>query len=215
MFGNTSSKIKHLAVKYLKAHKFRVDDYIKIENHKSSSSSSDDVMFFADHHGNLKIANSLNAKNINTKSLTTISEKFYLPSTYTASTTLTSNDVLDVKHIIVSPTTPSVATNLTLPTAAQLLSAATVLLCRTPCVPSITQKGDWFIFTITNNSPSIYCGTSADVTLVAGTGVTITGVANGLDSLCSGAAEFGLYFTNVSSTSAAVTILRLSGKSNP
>jgi len=213
MLGNLS-KIKHLSVKYLKAHKFRVDDYIKIENSKSSS-SSDDVMFLADHHGNIKIANSLNAKNINTKSLNTISEKFYLPSTYTASATLSSTDVLDIKHIIVSPATPSVATNLTLPTAAQLLSAATVLLCRTPCVPSTTQKGDWFIFIITNNSPSIYCGTSADVTLVAGTGVTITGVANGLDSLCSGAAEFGLYFTNVSSSTAAVTILRLSGKSNP
>jgi len=214
MLGNLSSKIKHLSVKYLKAHKFRVDDYIKIENSKSSS-SSDDVVFLADHHGNVKIANSLTAKNVNTKSLNTISEKFYLPSTYTASATLSSADVLDIKHIIVSPTTPSVATNLTLPTAAQLLSAAIVLLCRTPSVPSTTQKGDWFIFTITNNSPSIYCGTSTDVTLVAGIGVTITGVANGLDSLCSGAAEFGLYFTNVTSSGAAVTILRLSGKSNP
>lgn len=215
MLGNLSSKLKHLSVKYLKAHKFRVDDYIKIENTKSSSSSSDDVMFFADHHGNVKIANSLTVKNINTKSLNTISEKFYLPSTYTISATLTSNDVLDIKHIIVSPTTPSVATNLTLPTAAQLLSSATVLLCRTPCVPSNTQRGDWFIFTITNNSSSIYCGTSADVTLVAGTGVTITGATNGLDSLCSGAAEFGLYFTSVSSSTPSVTILRLSGKSNP
>ena len=214
MLGNLSSKIKHLSVKYLKAHKFRVDDYIKIENSKSSSSSSDDVMFLADHHGNVKIANTLTAKNVNTKSLTTISEKFYLPSTYTASATLTSNDILDIKHIIVSPTTPSVATNLTLPSASQLLSAATILLCRAPCVPTTSQRGDWFIFTVTNNSPDIYCGTAADVTLVAGVGVTITGASNGLDSLCSGGAHFGLYFTNVTSAGAAVTILRLSGQSD-
>jgi len=214
MLENLSSKMKHLSVKYLKAHKFRVDDYIKIENSKSSSSSSDDVMFLADHHGNVKIANSLTAKNVNTKSLTNISEKFYLPSTYTASSTLTSNDVLDIKHIVVTPTTPSVATNLTLPSASQLLSAATVLLCRTPCVPSTTQRGDWFIFTVTNNSPDVYCGTTADVTLVAGTGVTITGSSNGLDSLCSGGAHFGLYFTSVSSSTPAVTILRLSGQSD-
>lgn len=214
MLGNLNSKIKHLSVKYLKAHKFRVDDYIKIENSKSSSSSSDNIMFLADNHGNVKIANSLSAKNVYTKSLTNISEKFYLPSTYTTSTTLTSNDVLDIKHIIVTPTTPSVATNLTLPTASQLLSSATVLLCRTPCVPSITQRGDWFIFTITNNSSDIYCGTTSDVTLVAGIGVTIIGASNGLDSLCSGGAHFGLYFTNVSSATPAVTILRLSGKSD-
>ena len=214
MLGNLSSKIKHLSVKYLKAHKFRVDDYIKIENSKSSSNSSDDVMFLADHHGNVKIANTLTAKNVNTKSLTTISEKFYLPSTYTASATLSSNDILDIKHIIVSPTTPSVATNLTLPSASQLLSAATILFCRTPCVPTTSQKGDWFIFTVTNNSPDIYCGTTADVTLVAGVGVTITGASNGLDSLCSGGAHFGLYFTNVTSSGAAVTILRLSGQSD-
>ena len=214
MLENLTSKFKHLSVKYLKAHKFRVDDYIKIENCKSSSSSSDNVMFLADHRGNVKIANSLSTKNTNTKSLTTISEKFYLPSTYTTSSTLTSADVLDIKHIIVSPTTPSVATNLTLPTSSQLLSAATILLCRTPCVPSTTQKGDWFIFTVTNNSPDIYCGTTSDVTLVAGTGVTITGSANGLDSLCSGGAHFGLYFTNVTSLGAAVTILRLSGQSD-
>lgn len=214
MLGNLSSKLKHLSVKYLKVHKFRVDDYIKIENSKSSSSSSDDVMFLADHHGNVKIANSLTTKNIYTKSLTTISEKFYLPSTYTASASLTSNDVLDIKHIIVTPTTPSVPTNLTLPTAVQLLSAATALLCRTPCVPTTSQRGDWFIFTITNNSPTVYCGTTADVTLVAGVGVTITGATNGLDSLCSGGAQFGLYFTNVTSSGAAVTVLRLSGQSD-
>jgi len=214
MLESLCSKLKHLSVKYLKAHKLRVDDYIKIENSKSSSCSSDDVMFVADNHGNVKIANSLTAKNVNTKTLTTISEKFYLPSTYTASSTLTSNDVLDIKHIIVSPTTPSVATNLTLPTALQLLSAATALLCRPPCVPTTSQKGDWFIFTITNNSPDIYCGTTSDVTLVAGVGVTITGAANGLDSLCSGGAHFGLYFTNVTSSGAAVTILRLSGQSD-
>lgn len=214
MLENLSSKLKHLSVKYLKAHKFRVDDYIKIENSKSSSSSSDDVMFLADHHGNVKIANSLTAKNVNTKSLTTISEKFYLPSTYTVSTTLTSNDVLDIKHIIVTPTTPSVATNLTLPSAAQLLSAATVLLCRTPCVPTTSQRGDWFIFTVTNNSPDIYCGTTSDVTLIANVGITIIGASNGLDSLCSGGAQFGLYFTNVTSLGAAVTIIRLSGQSN-
>ena len=214
MLENLTSKIKHLSVKYLKAHKFRVDDYIKIENCKSLSSSSDDVMFLADHHGNVKIANTLTTKNVITKSLTNISEKFYLPSTYTVSSTLTSNDVLDIKHIIVTPTTPSVATNLTLPTAAQLLSAATVLLCRTPCVPSTTQKGDWFIFTITNNSPDVYCGTTADVTLIASTGITIIGAANGLDSLCSGGAHFGLYFTNSTSSGAAVTILRLSGQSD-
>jgi hypothetical protein len=213
MLGNLSSKLKHLSVKYLKAHKFRVDDYIKIENCKSSS-STDDVMFLADRHGNVKIANSLNAKNVYTRSLTNVSEKFYIPSTYTVSTLLTSNDLFEIKHIIVTPTTPSVATNLTLPTASQLLSAATVLLCRTPCVPTTSQRGDWFIFTITNNSSDVYCGTSADVTLVAGTGVTITGADNGLDSLCSGAACFGLYFTNVSSNSAAVTVLRLSGQSN-
>lgn len=214
MLESLCSKLKHLSVKYLKAHKLRVDDYIKIENSKSSSCSSDDVMFVADNHGNVKIANSLTAKNVNTKTLTTISEKFYLPSTYTASSTLTSNDVLDIKHIIVSPTTPSVATNLTLPTALQLLSAATALLRRPPCVPTTSQKGDWFIFTITNNSPDIYCGTTSDVTLVAGVGVTITGASNGLDSLCSGGAHFGLYFTNVTSSGAAVTILRLSGQSD-
>ena len=214
MLGNLSSKMKHLSVKYLKAHKFRVDDYIKIENSKSSSSSSDDVMFFADHHGNVKIANSLTAKNVNTKSLTNTSEKFYLPSTYTVSATITSNDVLDIKHIIVTPTTPSVPTNLTLPTAAQLLSSATVLLCRTPCVPTTTQRGDWFIFTVTNNSPDIYCGTAADVSLIANTGITIIGASNGLDSLCSGGAHFGLYFTSVSSSNPTVTILRLSGKSD-
>jgi hypothetical protein len=214
MLQNFTSKVKHLSVKYLKAHKFRVDDYIKIENSKSSSCSSDDVMFLADNHGNVKIANSLSAKNVYAKSLTNISEKFYLPSTYTASATLTSNDVLDIKHIVVTPSTPSVATNLTLPSATQLLTVATSLLCRTPCVPTSSQRGDWFIFTITNNSPDIYCGTSADVTLVAGSGVTITGAANGLDSLCSGGAHFGLYFTNVSSTNAAVTILRLSGQSD-
>jgi hypothetical protein len=214
MLGNLPPKTKHLSVKYLKAHKFRVDDYIKIENCKSSSSSSNDVMFLADNNGNVKIANSLTAKNVYTKSLTNISEKFYLPSTYTASATLTSNDVLDIKHIIVTPTTPSVATDLTLPTATQLLSAAIVLLCRTPCVPSSSQRGDWFIFTITNNSPDVYCGTAADVTLVGGTGVTITGAANGLDSLCSGGAQFGLYFTNTTSSGAAVTILRLSGQSD-
>ena len=213
MLENLSSKLKHLSVQYLKAQKFRVDDYIKIENCKSSS-SSDDVMFLADHHGNVKIANSLNAKNVYTKSLTNLSEKFYLPSTYVASATLTSNDVFEIKHIIVTPTTPSVATNLTLPTALQLLTAATVLLCRTPCVPTTSQRGDWFIFTITNNSSDVYCGTTADVTLVAGTGVTITGANNGLDSLCSGGAHFGLYFTNVSSNSTAVTVLRLSGQSD-
>ena len=213
MLENLTSKFKHLSVKYFKAHKVRVDDYIKIENNKSSSSSSNEIMFIADNHGNVKIAHSLTAKNVNTKSLTTISEKFYLPSTYTVSTTLTSNDVLDIKHIIVTPTT-SVATDLTLPTAAQLLSAAIVLLCRTPCVSTSSQKGDWFIFTITNNSPNVYCGTTSDVTLVEGTGVTITGASNGLNSLCSGAAHFGLYFTNVSATSAAVTVLRLSGESN-
>lgn len=214
MLENLTSKIKHLSVKYLKAHKFKVDDYIKIENSKSSSSSSDEIMFMADHHGNVKLANTLTAKNINTKSLTTISERFYLPSTYTVSDVLTSKDVLDIKHIIVTPATPSIATNLTLPTAALLLTAATVLLCRTPCVSTTSQRGDWFIFTITNNSSNVYCGTTSDVTLVAGTGVTITGSTNGLDSLCSGAAQFGLYFTNVSSTSAAVTVLRLSGESN-
>jgi hypothetical protein len=214
MLENLSSKLKHLSVKYLKAHKLRVDDYIKIENSKSSSSSSDDIMFLADHHGNVKIANTLFAKNVNTKSLNNISEKFYLPTTYTTSTTLTSNDVLDIKHIIVTPTNPSVPTNLTLPSASQLLNAAIVLLTRIPCVPSTTQKGDWFIFTITNNSPEVYCGTSADVTLVGGVGVTITGATNGLDSLCSGGAHFGLYFTNVSSSGAAVTILRLSGQSD-
>jgi hypothetical protein len=210
MLGNLSSKLKHLSVKYLKAHKLRVDDYIKIENCKSSS-STDDVVFLADHHGNVKISNSLNAKNVYTKTITNLSEKFYLPSTYTVSTLLTSNDLFEIKHIIVTPTTPSVATNLTLPNASQLLSAATVLLCRTPCEPTTSQRGDWFIFTITNNSSDVYCGTSADVTLVAGTGVTITGADNGLDSLCSGAARFGLYFTNISSNSAAVTVLRLSG----
>jgi hypothetical protein len=213
MLENLTSKLKHLSVKYLKAHKLRVDDYIKIENNNSSS-SCDDVMFLADHHGNVKIANSLYAKNVYTKSLTNISEKFYLPSTYTVSSVLTSSDVLDIKHIIVTPATSSVATNLTLPTASQLLTAAIVLLCRTPCVPTSSQRGDWFIFTITNNSSNVYCGTTSDVTLVAGTGVTITGSTNGLDSLCSGGAHFGLYFTNVTSTGAAVTVLRLSGESN-
>jgi hypothetical protein len=214
MLESLTSKFKHLSVKYLKAHKVRVDDYIKIENCKSSSSSSDDVMFLADHRGNVKIANSLSAKNVYTKSLTNISEKFYLPITYTASVTLTSNDVFDIKHIIVTPTTPSLATNLTLPSASQLLTAATILLCRIPCVPTSSQRGDWFIFTVTNNSPDVYCGTTADVTLVAGAGVTITGASNGLDSLCSGGARFGLYFTNISSSTPAVTVLRLSGQSD-
>ncbi len=213
MLGNLSSKLKYLSVKYLKAHKFRVDNYIKIENCKSSS-SSDDVMFLADHHGNVKIANSLSAKNVYTKSLTNLSEKFYLPSTYTSSILLTSNDLFEIKHIIVSPTTPTTPTNLTLPTAGQLLTAATALLDRKPCVPTTSQRGDWFIFTITNNSSTVYCGTTSDVTLVAGSGVTITGAENGLDSLCSGGAHFGLYFTNVTSLGAAVTILRLSGQSN-
>ena len=214
MLENLSSKLKHLSVKYLKAHKLRVDDYIKIENSKSSSSSSDDIMFLADHHGNVKIANSLNTKNVYTKSLSNISEKFYLPSTYVSSVTLTSNDVLDIKHIVVTPTIQSVPTNLTLPSASQLLSAASVLLCRTPCISTTSQRGDWFIFTITNNSSDIYCGTIADVSLVAGSGVTITGASNGLDSLCSGGAHFGLYFTNVSSTNTEVTVLRLSGQSD-
>jgi len=213
MLENLTSKFKHLSVKYLKAHKVRVDDYIKIENCKSSSSSSNEVMFMADHHGNVKIANSLNAKNVYTKSLTNISEKFYLPSTYTVSSVLTSNDVLDIKHIIVTPAT-STPTNLTLPSASQLLTAAIALLCRKPCVTTSSQRGDWFIFTITNNSSNVYCGTTSDVTLVAGTDVTITGSTNGLDSLCSGGAHFGLYFTNVTFDAAAVTVLRLSGESN-
>ena len=213
MLENLTSKFKHLSVKYLKAHKVRVDDYIKIENCNSSSSSSD-VVFLADNHGNVKISNSLNAKNVYTKTITNLSEKFFLPSTYVASATLTSNDLLEIKHIIVSPTNPSIATNLTLPSALQLLTAVTLLLCRAPCVPSTSQRGDWFLFTITNNSPNVYCGTTADVTLVAGLGVTITGAANGLDSLCSGAARFGLYFTNVSSNSVEVTVLRLSGQSD-
>lgn len=214
MLENLTSKFKHLSVKYLKAHKLRVDDYIKIENNKSSSSSSNEVMFMADHHGNVKIANSLNTKNVYAKSLTNISEKFYLPSTYTVSSVITCNDVLDIKHIIVTPTVSSVATNLTLPSASQLLTAAIAFLDRKPCVPTSSQRGDWFIFTVTNNSSNVYCGTTSDVTLIAGPGVTITGSTNGLDSLCSGGAHFGLYFTNITTDSTAVTILRLSGESN-
>ena len=206
MLESFTSKLKHLSVKYLKAHKVRVDDYIKIENNKSSCSSSDETMFLADHHGNVKMAGSLNAKNVNTKSLTTISEKFYAPSTYTTSSLLTSNDVLDIKHIVVTPSNNSIPTLLTLPTAQQLLTAATIVLCRAPCISNSSQRGDWFIFTVTNNSSEVYCGTNAPVTLVGGTSVTITGASNGLDSLCSGAAHFGLYFTNVTNGSVAVTV---------
>lgn len=213
MLENLSSKIKHLSVKYLKAHKFRVNDYIKIENSNSSCDTDDEVMFLADHHGNVKVANSLSTNNTYTKSITNLSEKFYLPITYFANATLSTKDLLENKHILVSPTNPSVATNLTTPSARQLLTTATDILCRTPCASTATQRGDWFIFNVTNNSPDIYCGTAADVTLVEGVGVTITGSNNGLDSLCSGGASFGLYFTNVSSNP-AVTILRLSGKSD-
>jgi len=212
MLGNLSSKIKHLSVKYLKAHKFRVDDYIKIEN-SNCDSNDNEVMFLAENNGNVKIANSLSVKNTYTKSITNLSEKFYLPATYFATATLSTKDLLENKHILVSPTNPSVATNLKLPSARQLLTTATDILCRTPAVSTVAQRGDWFIFNVTNNSPDIYCGTSADVTLVGSDGVTITGSNNGLDSLCSGGASFGLYFTNVSS-SPAVTILRLSGKSD-
>lgn len=227
MLENLSSKLKKLTVKYLRAYKIRVNDYIRIEK-CGSSNDNDQVMFSADSHGNVNVNNILTTNSLVTNTLYTLSEQFYAPSSYIAKSetntidpiiiTLTTNDLLKNKHIIVN-VQENMNVNLTLPTAASLLSTATIILGRKPLISTLTIKGDWFIFTITNNSQLSYCSTT-DVTLkppatngISPNGtITITGSANGLDSLCSGAARFGLYFTNVSSGSvAAVTILRLSG----
>jgi hypothetical protein len=224
MLENLCSKVKMLSVKYLKAYKVRVTDYIRVEK-KGSSSDSDEIMFSADHHGNAYVNKTLTANSVVTKKLSRISEQYYAPASYTASPgtnpvviSLTTDDVLKNQHILVNVDVNSAVVNLTLPTAAALLTTATSLLEKVPTISTSTQKGDWFIFTVTNNSPVSYCGL-APVRLVApatngvspnGT-ITITGSANGLNSLCSGAAEFGLYFTNVTSGSVAITIIRLSG----
>jgi hypothetical protein len=224
MLDSLCTKVKMLSVKYLKAYKVRVSDYIRVEK-KGSSSDSDEVMFSADHHGNVYVDKTLTAHSVVTKSLNRISEQYYAPVSYTANPgtnpviiSLTTNDVLKNQHILVNVNVNSAVVNLTLPTAADLLTTATSLLEKVPTISTQTQKGDWFIFTVTNNSPISYCGL-APVRLVtpANNGVspngtiTITGSINGLNSLCSGAAEFGLYFTNVTSGSVAITILRLSG----
>ena len=218
------SKVKNLTVKYLKAYKVRVRDYIRVEK-GGSSSECDDIMFSADHHGNVHVSNTLTTNSLITKSLSTISEQFYAPSSYSVSIgsnpvviTLTTNDLLKIKHIIINGQGNNADVNLTLPTATTLLISATSLLGRVPLLSSSAQKGDWFIFTVTNNTPSSYCSL-APVTLVVPTNngvspngtVTITGDVNGLGSLCTGASHFGIYFTNVSSSSVAVTVLRLSG----
>ena len=225
MFENLDSKIKKLIVKYLKAYKIRVTDYIRVEK-GGSSSDCDEVMFSADNHGNVNVNNILTTNSLVTNTIGTMSEQFYAPSSFTANIgtnnvilNLNTNDLLKNKHIIINGKENNTDVNLTIPTAASLLSAATTLLGRKPNVSTLSSKGDWFIFTVTNNSPSSYCAL-APVTLVVspnngispnGT-VIITGSENGLGSLCTGASHFGLYFTNVTSSSvSAVTILRLSG----
>jgi len=225
MLDNLDSKVKKLIVKYLNAYKIRVTNYIHIEK-GGSSSDCDEVMFSADNHGNVNVNNILNTKSLVTNTIGTISEQFYAPSSFIANSgtntvvlNLNTNDLLKNKHIIINGKENNADINLTIPTAANLLSAATSLLGRKPNVSTLSSKGDWFIFTVTNNSPSSYCAL-APVTLVVspnnsispnGT-VIITGSENGLGSLCTGASHFGLYFTNVNSDSvAAVTILRLSG----
>jgi hypothetical protein len=224
MLDKLCTKVKSLSVKYLKAYKVRVTDYIRVEK-GGSSSDSDEVMFSADHHGNVNVHKTLTTNSLVTKSVCRLSEQYYAPSSYTTTTgsnpiviTLTTNDLLKIQHVVVNGNVSGANVNLTLPTATSLLTAATTLLERAPLLSSSTQKGDWFIFTVTNNSPITYCAL-APVKLVvpANNGVspngtvTITGDVNGLGSLCTGAAHFGLYFTNVSSGSVAVTVLRLSG----
>jgi hypothetical protein len=224
MLDKLCSKVKSLSVKYLKAYKVRVTDYIRVEK-EGSSSDSDEVMFSADHHGNVTVHKTLTTNALVAKSVCRLSEQYYAPTSYTTTVgsnpvviTLTTNDLLKIQHVVVNGNVSSANVNLTLPTATSLLTAATTLLERAPLLSSSTQKGDWFIFTVTNNSPITYCAL-APVTLVvpANNGVspngtvTITGAANGLGSLCTGAAHFGLYFTNISSGSVAVTVLRLSG----
>lgn len=225
MLDKLCSKVKSLSVKYLKAYKVRVTDYIRIEKCGDSSSSENEIMFSADHHGNVNVNNTLTTNSLVSKSVCTLTEQYYAPSSYTANAgtnpvviTLTTHDLLKIQHVILNGNENTANVNLTLPTAANLLIAAAKLLERAPLVSSSTQKGDWFIFTVTNNSPLNYCAL-APVTLVvpADNGVspngtiTITGNANGLGSLCTGAAQYGLYFTNVSASSVAVTVLRLSG----
>jgi hypothetical protein len=231
MLDKLCSKVKSLSVKYLKAYKVRVTDYIRIEKCGSSSSSDNDIMFSADHHGNVNVNNTLTTNSLVAKSVSTLAEQHYAPSSYTAVAgvaegvgatpvviTLTTHDLLKIQHVILNGNENTANVNLTLPTASNLLVAATKLLERAPLVSSSAQKGDWFIFTVTNNSPLNYCAL-APVTLVvpADNGVppngtiTITGNANGLGSLCTGAAQFGLYFTNISLNAVAVTVLRLSG----
>ena len=170
--------------------------------------------------------NILTTNSLVTNTVGTLSEQFYAPSSFIAYSgtnavilNLNTNDLLKNKHIIINGKENNTDVNLTIPTAASLLSTATSLLGRKPNISTLSSKGDWFIFTVTNNSPSSYCA-FAPVTLVVspnngispnGT-VIITGSENGLGSLCTGASHFGLYFTNVISGSvAAVTILRLSG----
>jgi hypothetical protein len=224
MLDKLCTKVKSLSVKYLKAYKVRVTDYIRVEK-GGSSSDSNEVMFSADHHGNVTVNNTLTTHSLVTKSVCTLSEQFFAPSSYNVTSgsnpvvlNLTTNDLLKIKHVVVNGEENVANVNLTLPTATSLLTAAIALLERAPLLSSSTQKGDWFIFTVTNNTPVSYCSV-APVTLVlpANNGVapngtvTITGDVNGLGSLCTGAAHFGLYFTNVSSGSVAVTVLRLSG----
>jgi hypothetical protein len=227
MLENLCSKVKKLTVKYLKAYKVRVTDYIRVEK-GGSCSDNDEIMFSADHHGNVNVHNTLTTHSLVTKSVCRLSEQYYAPTSYQANAgsnpatvvvlTLTTNDLLKIQHVVVNGNENTANVNLTLPTATSLLTAATTLLGRAPLISSSSQKGDWFIFTVTNNTPISYCAL-APVTLVvpANNGVspngtiTITGDANGLGSLCTGAAHFGLYFTNVSSSSVAVTVLRLSG----
>ena len=219
------SKVKMLSVKYLKAYKVRVSDYIRVEKKGSSSDCDDVIMFSADHHGNAYVNKTLTARSVDTKNLSRISEQYYAPASYTASPgtnpvviSLTTNDVLKNQHILINVDVNSAVVNLTLPTAAELLLTASSLLQKVPTISTPTQKGDWFIFTLTNNSPVSYCALAPVKLIVPATNgvspngtITITGSANGLNSICSGAAEFGLYFTNVTSGSVTVIILRLSG----
>jgi hypothetical protein len=228
MLENLGTKVKNLTVKYLKAYKVRVGDYIRVEK-GGSSSDSDEVMFSADHHGNVNVSNTLTTNSLVTRSLCTISEQFYAPVFYSPTTVgpvntqiLTSNDVLNVKHIVVN-VVENTSLNLQLPTAVDLLNKAIFLLGRKPIVASSLQKGDWFIFTVTNNSLPCYNGDQVATLVLPPSNtnptfgvVTITGGDqatddNGLGSLCAGAAHFGLYFTNVNTGGVAVNVLRLSG----
>lgn len=224
MLENLSSKIKHLTVKYLKAYKVRVRDYIRVEK-GGSCSDSDEVMFSADRHGNVLVSNTLTTDSFVAKNTCTISELFFAPVSYTPTPSnsdstmqlLLSNDILVVKHIIIN-IADHMQVSLQLPTALDLFNKATSLLGRKPLIASASQKGDWFIFTVTNNTSPCYNGdqVASLILPLSNTNptfgvVTIVGNDNGLGSLCAGAAHFGLYFTNVNSASIAVSVLRLSG----